>query len=133
MSVVPAADDPRLAEFADEELLRHAEREDRAVVSEDAKDLDRIVRKWAAKGEHHAGVILTSTRRFHRGGAAYPENFIVSLSRMLESPPETEHDWVHWLRVTHICLLRVLCCRERTLQASRLRALADSARLAPRR
>jgi hypothetical protein len=95
--VVAAADDPRLAELADEELLRHAAAEDRALVSEDAKDLDRIVRRWAATGEHHAGVVLTSTRRFHRGGAAYPENLIASLTRLLESPPEAEHDRVHWL------------------------------------
>jgi len=96
--VVAAADDPRLAELADEELLRHAAAEGRALVSEDAKDLDRIVRQWAATGEHHAGVVLTSSRRFHRGSTAYPENLIASLTRFLESPPEAEHDWVHWLQ-----------------------------------
>ena len=96
--VVAAADDARLAELPDEELLRHAAAEGRALISEDAKDLDRIVRQWAATGEHHAGVVLTSTRRFHRGGAAYPENLIASLTRLLESPPEAEHDWVHWLQ-----------------------------------
>ena len=96
--VVSSADEPRLAELADEELLRHAAAEGRALVSEDAKDLDRIVRQWAATGEHHAGPVQTSTRRFHRGSAAYPENFIASLTRFLESPPEAEHDWVHWLQ-----------------------------------
>ncbi len=95
--VVAAADQPHLAELADEELLRHAAADRRALVSEDAKDLSRIVRQWAATGEQHAGVVLTSTRRFHRGGTAYPENLIVSLTRLLDSPPETEHDWVHWL------------------------------------
>jgi hypothetical protein len=95
--VVAAADYPHLAELTDEELLRHAAAEGRALVSEDAKDLDRIVRQWAATGEHHAGLILTSTRRSHRGSTAYPENFIASLTRLLESPPETELDWVHWL------------------------------------
>ena len=96
--IVAAADDPRLAELADIELLRHAAAEGRALVSEDAKDLDRIVRQWAATGEHHAGLVLTSTRRFHRGSAAYPENLVASLTRLLESPPEGEHDWVHWLQ-----------------------------------
>ncbi len=95
--VVAAADHPDLAELVDEELLRHAAADGRALVSEDAKDLGRIVRQWAATGEQHAGVVLTSTRRFHRGGAAYPENLIVSLTRLLDSPPGTEHDWVHWL------------------------------------
>jgi Domain of unknown function (DUF5615) len=96
--VTAAADDPRLAELADEELLRHAAAEDRALVSEDAKDLDRIVRRWAATGEHHGGVAFTSTRRFHRGGATYPANLIASLTRLLESPPEADRDWVHWLQ-----------------------------------
>jgi hypothetical protein len=96
--VVAAADDPHLAELADEDLLRYAAAEGRALVSEDAKDLDRIVRQWSATGEHHAGVVLTSTRRFHRGGVAYPENLIASLTRLLESLPDTEYDWVHWLQ-----------------------------------
>ncbi len=95
--VVAAADYPHLAALVDEELLRHAAAEGRALVSEDAKDLGRIVRQWAATGEHHSGVVLTSTRRFHRGGAAYPENLMASLTRLLDSPHQTEHDWVHWL------------------------------------
>jgi hypothetical protein len=88
-----AADDLRLAELVDEELLRCAAADGRALVSEDAKDLGRIVRQWAAAGGHHAGLVLTSTRRFHRGGVAYPENLIASLTRSLDSPPEKEHDW----------------------------------------
>jgi hypothetical protein len=96
--VVAAADFPDLATLSDEELLRHASVEQRAIVTENAKDFDRIVRSWVATGEHHAGVVFTSPRRFHRGGVAYPENLIASLTQLLESPPETEHDWVHWLQ-----------------------------------
>jgi hypothetical protein len=96
--VVAAADVPDLAALSDEELLRRAGAEERAIVTENAKDFDRIVRSWVATGEHHAGVVFTSPRRFHRGGVAYPENLIVSLTRLLASPPETEHDWVQWLQ-----------------------------------
>ena len=96
--VVAAADLPDLATLSDAELLRRASAEERAIVTENAKDFDRIVRSWVATGEHHAGVVFTSPRRFHRGGVVYPENLIVSLTRFLESPPETEHDWVHWLQ-----------------------------------
>ena len=96
--VVAAADLPDLATLSDEELLRRASADERAIVTENAKDFDRIVRSWVATGEHHAGVVFTSPRRFHRGGVAYPENLIVSLTRLLESPPDTEHDWVHWLQ-----------------------------------
>ena len=95
---VPAAfDHPELAVLVDEELLRRASAEGRAVVTENANDFDRIVRSWVATGEHHAGVIFTSPRRFHRGSNDYPENLIVALTRLLATPPDAEHDWVHWL------------------------------------
>ena len=92
-----AADFPELAPLPDEELLRQASADGRAVVTENAKDFDRIVRAWVATGEHHAGVIFTSPRRFHRGSAGYPENLIVALTRFLATPPVAELDWVHWL------------------------------------
>jgi hypothetical protein len=92
------ADFPDLANLSDEELLRHASAEQSAIVTENAKDFDRTVWSWVATGEHHAGVVFTSPRRFHRGGVAYPENLITSLARLLESQPDTEHDWVHWLQ-----------------------------------
>jgi hypothetical protein len=95
--VQAAFDDPELAVLADEELLRRASAEERAVVTENAKDFDRIVRSWVATGERHAGVIFTSPRRFHRGSNGYPESLIVALTRFLATPPEAEHDWVHWL------------------------------------
>jgi hypothetical protein len=62
--VQAAFDHPELAVLADEELLRRASADERAVVTENAKDFDRIVRSWVATGEHHAGVIFTSPRRF---------------------------------------------------------------------
>jgi hypothetical protein len=95
--VQAAADDPELAALPDEELLRRASSEGRAVVTENAKDFDRIVRSWVPTGEHHAGVIFTSPRRFHRGNNGYPENLIVAITRFLATPSVAEHDWVHWL------------------------------------
>jgi hypothetical protein len=78
--VIAAADHPELAILSHEDFLRNATADDRAVVTENAKDFDRIVRSWVATGEHHAGVIFTSPRRFHRGSIAYPENLIVALT-----------------------------------------------------
>ncbi len=74
--VVAAADDPVLATLPDEELLRAAARGGRAVVTENARDFDRIVRAWAGTAECHAGVVFTSPRRYHRGSRAYPANLI---------------------------------------------------------
>lgn len=96
--VVAAAEDPVLAALDDEELLRAATRNGRAVVSENARDFDRIVRDWSSRGEHHAGVVFTSPRRFHRGSKAYPANLARALAKLLgEQDPQGE-DWVHWLR-----------------------------------
>ena len=65
--VVAAADDQTLRDAADEELLSLASIDNRALVTENVKDFDRLVRQRAESGTHHAGVIFTSPRRFHRG------------------------------------------------------------------
>ena len=96
--VVAAADIAALATLSDEERLRHASTDNRAIVTENAKDFERIVRTWVATGEHHAGAIFTSPRRFHRGSSGYPENLIVALTTFLITPPVSERDWVHWLQ-----------------------------------
>jgi Domain of unknown function (DUF5615) len=44
--VLAAFDYPELAVLADEEVLRRASADGRAVVTENAKDFDRIVRSW---------------------------------------------------------------------------------------
>jgi hypothetical protein len=95
--VAAAADDPALAGLDDEELLRAATRDRRTVVTENARDFDRIVRDWSALGEHHDGVIFTSPRRFHRGSKAYPANLVRALAALLDDPPAGTRDWVHWL------------------------------------
>lgn len=95
--VVAASDDPVLATLPDDELLRRAARSGRAVVTENARDFDRIVRAWAVAGEHHAGVVFTSPRRYHRGSTSYPENLVSALAAMLADPPNVEGDWVFWL------------------------------------
>lgn len=95
--VVAASDDGVLASLPDEELLRVAARAGRAVVTENARDFDRIVRGWAVSGEHHAGVVFTSPRRYHRGNRAYPANLVRTLQAILIDPPQTDLDWVYWL------------------------------------
>ena len=95
--VVAAAEGPVLSILTDEELLRAAARDGRAVVTENARDFDRIVRSWAAAGEHHAGVVFTSPRRFHRGSAAYPANLVAALEELLRGAPKEGVDWIYWL------------------------------------
>jgi hypothetical protein len=95
--VVAASVDPTLADLDDDELLRAATRDGRAVVTENARDFDRIVRAWPANGEHHAGVIFTSPRRYHRGSRSYPANLTAALRALLTDPPQNPADWVHWV------------------------------------
>lgn len=95
--VTAAADDPGLAPLPDEELLRAATRDGRAVVTENAKDFDRIVRAWSAAGEHHAGVIFTSPLRYRRASRSYPANLVAALLSLLAEPPGDQADLVHWL------------------------------------
>jgi hypothetical protein len=95
--VLAASDDPALAGLEDDELLRAATSDGRLVVTENARDFDRIVRAWSARGEHHHGVVFTSPRRFHRGSKAYPDALVVALAALLDDPPDTTRDWIHWL------------------------------------
>jgi hypothetical protein len=95
--VLAAADDPGLAALGDEDLLRAAARDGRTLVTENARDFDRIVRAWSAAGEHQCGVVFTSPRRFHRGSRAYPRNLVRALADVIESPPESTVDWLLWL------------------------------------
>jgi hypothetical protein len=95
--VIAASDDSLLAELPDDELLRAATSQGRAIVTENVRDFDRIVRAWAKVGEHHAGVVLTSPRKFHRGSNAYPENLVVALRKLIADGAPTDQDWVLWL------------------------------------
>ena len=95
--VTAAADDPSLASLDDEALLLAASREELLLVTENARDFDRIVRDWSARGEHHAGVVFTSPRRFHRGSRAYPDNLVAALESLLAAPSDSTSDRVHWL------------------------------------
>ena len=69
----------------------------RALVTENVKDFDRIVRSWSATGEHHAGVVFTSPRRYHRASQAYPANLVAALTTLLAAPPSDQIDMVVWL------------------------------------
>ncbi len=95
--VLAASDDPALCGLGDDELLRAATGEGRIVVTENARDFDRIVRSWSARGDHHSGVIFTSPRRFHRGSNAYPDNLVGVLTALLDDPLDSTLDWIHWL------------------------------------
>ncbi len=96
--VIAAARELVLATLPDDEILAAATDDGRALVTENVKDFDRIVRAWAVAGRHHAGVIFTSPRRYHRGSRAYPDSLVAALTAVLsrQSFGDTP-DFVHWL------------------------------------
>jgi hypothetical protein len=92
-----AAHDETLTILTDEELLRTATANEQAIVTENARDFDRIARALSPTTEHHGGLVFTSPRRFHRGSSTYPENVIRALRVLLDTPPDDATDWIHWL------------------------------------
>ena len=68
-----------------------------SVVAVDATRHSKLVRQRAESGTHHAGVIFTSPRRFHRGSSAYPDNLVKALGAFLATAPERFTDQIHWL------------------------------------
>ena len=95
--VTAACGDQLLAGLSDEELLRAAAGDGQALVTENARDFDRIVRSWVSAGEHHAGVVFTTPRRYHRGSSGYPQNLLTALPELLSNPPAAAADSVLWL------------------------------------
>ena len=95
--VLAASADRALAALGDDDLLCAATGDGRTLVTENARDLDRIARAWVAADEHHSGIVFTSPRRYHRASQAYPMNLVRALAGVLDHPPASTVDWVLWL------------------------------------
>jgi hypothetical protein len=55
-----------LRQQTDEELLRWARSEERVLVTENVRDFMPIHQAFLARGDHHAGILFTSPRKFPR-------------------------------------------------------------------
>lgn len=66
---VAAAERRDLTSSDDQDLLRAAARESRALLTNDVRDFTEIVRTWAAEGRRHHGVIFASDSTFPRASA----------------------------------------------------------------
>jgi len=64
--VIAVVERPELREISDEDLLRWAEREGRALVTENVRDFVPIHGRFLNHGEAHAGLVLASSRKFSR-------------------------------------------------------------------
>ncbi len=81
----------------DVDLLTAAQREDRAIVTEDAPDFLRIARIAINEGRSHAGLILTDRRRFWRGDERTVGRLVTALAALIEDNPD-QRNLEHWLR-----------------------------------
>lgn len=95
--VAAAVNDSTMARLSDEELLRAATADGRAVVTENVGDFSRIARAWGTFEEHHAGIVFTLRSRFYRGTAAYPGSVIAALGTLLDAAPPSTVDRIFWL------------------------------------
>lgn len=71
--VLAIAEIPTHAGLPDEQVLALAAAEGRVLVTRNAKDFDRITRRWASREQAHAGVLLIWTRETDELGSLVTE------------------------------------------------------------
>lgn len=95
--VEAAADHPDLAKLDDAALLAVATADGRVVVTENVADFAPLGQVWSSAGRDHAGLVLTSPRRFHRGRASYPHDLVQALDALLRATPGDLVSQTWWL------------------------------------
>lgn len=93
---VAAQEDEELRVATDAEVWAWAQAQQRAVVTEAAKDFLPLA---SASGGDHFGLILTSNASFPRHQARFVGELVSALDRLhLARPGNDLSGWVHWLR-----------------------------------
>lgn len=86
--VLAIAEVPAYAGLPDEQVLELAATEGRVLVTRNAKDFDRITRRWASRELQHAGVLLIWTRETDEFGSLVAD-LLTTLERI-----STQDAWV---------------------------------------
>jgi hypothetical protein len=85
----------------DDQLFDAAQRERRAIVTENVGDYLELDRDFRSRGAAHFGVVLTSNATFPRGRPATLGALVVALDALLaDRPAETPDSAVIWLQRT---------------------------------
>lgn len=95
--VIAVADEPELRGLPDTDIMVHATREDRVIVTENITDFSILATRWVSSGDEHAGIVFTNPLRFNRASLAYPGNLIKALDNLLNEPAGTGPSWIRWL------------------------------------
>jgi len=88
--------DLNLLGASDVDLLASAREERRVLVTNDVTDFIAIARRWMARGDSHAGLILVPTAALPGQGAAL-KACVDRLSALLDEHPHQD-DWVDQVR-----------------------------------
>jgi hypothetical protein len=88
---------PELVGKLDAEILMIAQSEDRSIVTENAADFRRIAVELLGRGQEHAGLVLTSDRRFPRHDPRTVGRLVSALDELLAARETLTND-EYWLR-----------------------------------
>ena len=83
-NVVAVVEDRALVGASDQDLLAHAAREGRAIVTANIGDFAAISTRWLAQGRDHSGLIHITSRGFPQD-RSYVDAIVAALHNMLES------------------------------------------------
>lgn len=83
--VVAVAEEPDLRGLDDDSVLAVAALDGRVVVTENVDDFVRLSKRWAADEQAHAGIVLTTDKRFPRSDK---ELLVRGLEHLLEHGPQ---------------------------------------------
>ena len=84
----------------DEEFFARAQQDERAVVTDNVRDYERIRRGCEERGEVHFGVVFAAPPTFDRRQGALVGPMVRALERFLRSPEAEAEPFnrAHWLR-----------------------------------
>lgn len=94
---IAVAELPELRSLSDDELFAFAQREGRALVSENVPDFIRLDASYRRDGKSHHGLVLTTERRFPRREAGTLGRLVLALRDLAEARHAGLADEVHWL------------------------------------
>lgn len=91
--------DAQLRGLTDEAVLEHCAGRRRVLLTENAADFVPLVQAWAARGDEHWGLVLSSPTSMPRGSDTVGL-YIAALDRLLREHPAADalRNRVHWLR-----------------------------------
>jgi len=95
--VVAAREEPKLAHLPDPVLFAVAQSERQVVVTENVTDFLGIDARYREQGQDHAGLILTTNRKFPRGASGSIGLLVTALDGWLhDHPGEASYDSPIW-------------------------------------